>query len=148
MITWTVKWLPYNSIIHWVERGLLLARCKYPTRLQTWASNKVDSLFGHRPAPQRLKSRNCFLSSIQPAFFPAKVTWCKCVATGTRRNVTNWTCQPLWGISKRLWQSFDNMVMTQQSKKRIHMQHGTAKGWGKGWQYNIWAWTRPRDHQT
>ena len=39
-------------------------------------NTKAHSLFGHIPATNRMQSRYCFLSSVQPAFFSPKVIRC------------------------------------------------------------------------
>ena len=44
------------------------------TRVQS--TRETHSPFGHIPATKRLKSRHCFLSSVQPENFPAKVIRC------------------------------------------------------------------------
>ena len=43
---------------------------------QKQTTRYTHSLFGQIPAPRRLNSRHCFLSSVQPANFPAKVLRC------------------------------------------------------------------------
>ena len=43
---------------------------------QKQSTRETYSLFGHIPATRCLKSRHCFLSSVQPANFPAKVIRC------------------------------------------------------------------------
>ena len=43
---------------------------------QKETTRETYSLFGQIPAARRLKSRHCFLSSVQPANFPAKVIRC------------------------------------------------------------------------
>ena len=40
------------------------------------STRETHSMFGQIPAARRLKSRHCFLSSVQPANFPAKVIRC------------------------------------------------------------------------
>ena len=39
-------------------------------------TNEAHSLYGQNPAERRLKSRNCFLRSVNPADFPPKVVRC------------------------------------------------------------------------
>ena len=43
---------------------------------QKQSTRETHSLFGQILATRRLKSRHCFLSSVQPANFPAKVNRC------------------------------------------------------------------------
>ena len=43
---------------------------------QKQSTRETHSLFCQIPATKRLKSRHCFLSSVQPANFPAKVIRC------------------------------------------------------------------------
>ena len=39
-------------------------------------TNEAHSIYGQNPEERRLKSRNCFLRSVQPADFPPKVIRC------------------------------------------------------------------------
>ena len=43
---------------------------------QKQSTRETHSLFGQIPVTKRLKSRHCFLSSVQPANFPTKVSRC------------------------------------------------------------------------
>ena len=43
---------------------------------QKQLTRDINTLFGQIPATKCLKSRHCFLSSVQPANFPAKVIRC------------------------------------------------------------------------
>ena len=50
-------------------RGSVCARVERTKQVE----RETHSLFGHRPARSRLKSRRSFLTSIQPIHFPAKI---------------------------------------------------------------------------
>ena len=43
---------------------------------QKQSARETHSLFSQIPSTRRLKSRHCFLASVQPAYFPAKVIRC------------------------------------------------------------------------
>ena len=74
-------------------------------------ANEAHSLFRQKSAEKRLHSRNCLLSSVHPAEFPAKVVGCsewqnrlkdqqqykpvlidENFATGHKSNWTTWRC--------------------------------------------------------
>ena len=66
------------------------------------------------PAARRLKSRHCFLSSVQPANFPAKVIrWSERQNRHSRR------------VGKSLLQSMDHVDMPQPSAHRVYLQQIT-----------------------
>ena len=93
---------------------------------QLQSTIETHSLFGQIPPTKRLKSRHGFLSSVQPANFPAKVIIC----SEWRRRLRNNRTQALLSFTKRwqgLRQSMDHVEILEPSEHGVYMQQDTEK---------------------
>ena len=78
-------------------------------------TNEAHSLYGQNPAARRIKSRNCFLRSVNPADFPPKVircsAWLRRLQVILHRATVN--------LDKRLAKIFDRQWTTWRCLNRL-----------------------------
>ena len=79
-------------------------------------TRETHSLFGQRPAARRLKSRHCFLSSVQPANFPAKVSRCN----EWRKRLHNKSHRDIINFHEELAKGYDSPWTTWRCLNRLH----------------------------
>ena len=111
---------------------------------QKESTRETHSLFGQIPSTRRLNSRHCFLSSVQPANFPAKVIrcseWRKRLRDKSHRDITNLHEELAKGYDST-WRCLNCLHIgytcsKAQRKKVLHRRH------------HMCLWKSRRNHDT
>ena len=82
---------------------------------QKQSTREIYSLFRQIPAARRLKSRHCFLSSVQPANFPAKVFRC----SEWRKRLRNKSHIDIINLHEELAKGYDSPCTTWRCINRL-----------------------------
>ena len=94
-------------------------------------TNEAHSLYGQNPAERRLKSRNCFLRSVNPADFPPKVircsAWLRRLQVIPHRATVN--------LDESLTKGFDRPWTTWRFLNRLRTGFTYSKEQRQRWRY-------------
>ena len=100
--------------------------------MQDWRDrNNQHSLFGHIPAARSLKSRHCFLSSVQPANFPAKVISC----SEWQKTLRNKSHIDIINFHEELAKGYDSPWTTWRCVNRLRTGYTCRKTQRKKWTF-------------
>ena len=94
-------------------------------------NSEAHSLFGHIPANQRLKSRSCFLSTVQPALFTPKVIRCN----EWQRRLRSRPHTGAVNLQENLAKGFDSPWTTWRCLNRLRTGYTCSKDQRKRWGY-------------
>ena len=97
---------------------------------QKQTTRETHSLFGQIPATRCLKSRHCFLSSVQPANFPAKVIRC----SEWRKRQCNKSHIDI-NLHKELAKGYDSPWTTWRCLNRLRTGYTCSKAQRKRWKF-------------
>ncbi len=94
-------------------------------------TNESHSLFGHTPAQRRLRSRNCFLSTVQPAIFKPKVIRC----SEWQRRLRDKSHVGIVNLYEQLAKGSDTPWTTWRCLNRLRTGYTCSKMQRKKWGY-------------
>ena len=94
-------------------------------------TKETRSLFHQNQAAIRLKSRHCFLSSVQPANFPAKVIRC----SKWRKRLRNKSHIDTINLHEELVKGYDSPWTTWRCLNRLGTGYTCSKAHRKKWKF-------------
>ena len=98
---------------------------------QKQSTRDTHSLFGQIPVARRLKSRHCFLSSVQPANFPAKIIRC----SEWRKRLRNKSHLDIINLHEELAKGYDSPWTTWMCLNILRTGYTCSKAQRKKWKF-------------